>query len=80
MTSMKWVDERRLAEVRGTDDGTSDVTDHECLDAADATLQNPVDLSVVGEPLQVHSNGRQVDLVLLQSLAAATVQLDGPLK
>lgn len=59
---------------------TCDVTDHECLEAADATLQNPVDLATVGKPLQVHSNGRQVDLVLLQSLAAATVQLDGPLR
>lgn len=55
------------------------MTDCECLEA-DATLQNPVDLAMVSKPLQVHSNGRQVDLVLLQSLAAATVQLDGPLR
>lgn len=43
------------------------------------TLQDPVDLSVVSQPHQVHSNGCQVDFVLLQGFAAATVQLDGPL-
>lgn len=46
---------------------------------AELTLQDPVDLSVVSQPLQVHSDGCQVDFVLLQGLAAATVQLDGPL-
>lgn len=43
------------------------------------TLKNPVNLSMVSQPVQVHSHGCQVDSVLLQSLAAATVQLDGPL-
>lgn len=46
---------------------------------AELTLQDPVDLSVVSQPLQVHSDGCQIDSVLLQGLAAATVQLDGPL-
>lgn len=47
---------------------------------AHLTLQHPVDLAAVGQPLQVDRHGRQVDLVLLQSLAAAAVQLDGPLR
>lgn len=46
---------------------------------AETTLQDPVDLSMVSQPHQRNSNGSQVDSVLLQSLAAATVQLDGPL-
>lgn len=49
------------------------------LEAGGLTLQNPVDLGVVGQPLQLHGDGRQVGPVLLQGLAAAAVQLDGPL-
>ena len=49
------------------------------LRAADLTLQNPVDLAMLSQLLQVHSNACQVDLVLLQGLAAAAIQLDGPL-
>lgn len=43
------------------------------------TLHDPIDLSMVSQLLQVHSNGCQVDFVLLQRLAAATVKPDGPL-
>lgn len=44
------------------------------------TLQQPVDLAVVGQPLQRRRHGRQVDSILLQGLAAAPVLLDGPLQ
>lgn len=52
---------------------------HLLYEGGGLTLQNPVDLSALGQPLQVHGHGRQVGPVLLQGLAAAAVQLDGPL-
>jgi len=47
---------------------------------AELTLQDPVNLPMVSQPLQMDSDACQVDFVLLQGLAAATVQLDGPLQ
>lgn len=50
------------------------------MDIAGAiTLQNPVDFAMLSQPLQMHSNGCQIDFILLQGLTAATMQLDGPL-
>lgn len=44
------------------------------------TLQQPVDLAVVGQPLQRRRHGRQVEPVLLQGLVAAVLRFDGPLR
>lgn len=56
----------------------TEMTDHKKLEA-ELTLHDPVDLSMVSQHLQVHSNGCKVDFVLLQGIATATAQLDGPL-
>ncbi len=75
--------ERLIAVVKGTGrrylTNPTETTDHKKLEA-ELTLQDPVDVSMVSQRLQVHSNGCQVDFVLLQGLAAAAVQLDGPLR